>query len=80
MNVKPISTYEMTRIEDMDADNPQLVVFKQEGTFRANYENYEIAHFRLLEIQIIYHTEKVWWRHQSFLEATPTYGRCYAHS
>ena len=48
MNVKPISTYEMTRIEDMDPDNPQLVVFKQEGTFRANYENYEIAHFRLL--------------------------------
>ena len=24
MNVKPISTYEMTRIEDMDPDNPQL--------------------------------------------------------
>ena len=48
LNVKPVSTYEMTRIEDMDPDNPQLVMFKQEGQYRANYENYEIAHFRLL--------------------------------
>jgi hypothetical protein len=48
MNVKPVSTYEMTRIEDMDPDNPQLVMFKQEGQHRAEYENYEIAHFRLL--------------------------------
>jgi len=48
MNVKPISSYEMTRIEDMDPDNPQLVLFKQEGTVKAQYENYEIAHFRLV--------------------------------
>ena len=49
MNVKPISTYEMTRIEDSDLSrNPQLVIFKQEGSARADYENYEIAHFRLL--------------------------------
>jgi hypothetical protein len=48
MNVKPISTYEMTRIEDSDPENPQLVIFKQEGSTRADYENYEIAHFRLL--------------------------------
>ena len=48
LNVKPISTYEMTRIEDMDPDNPQLVMFKQEGTTKAQYDNYEIAHFRLL--------------------------------
>ena len=47
INVKPVSTYEMIRIEDMD-DNPQLVMFKQEGQYRADYENYEIAHFRLL--------------------------------
>mgnify|MGYP006154604613 FL=1 len=48
LNVKPISTYEMTRIEDMDPDNPQLVMFKQEGQYRVDYENYEVAHFRLL--------------------------------
>ena len=48
LNVKPVSTYEMTRIEDMDPDNPQLVMFKQEGQYRVDYENYEVAHFRLL--------------------------------
>jgi len=47
-NVKPISTYEMTRVEDMDPDNPAYVVFKQEGIYTASYENYEIAHFRML--------------------------------
>ena len=47
-NVKPISTYEMTRIEDMDPTNPAYVIFKQEGSVKAQYENYEIAHFRLL--------------------------------
>ena len=47
-NVKPISTYEMTRIEDMDPENPAYVVFKQEGSYQASYENYEIAHFRML--------------------------------
>ena len=48
LNVKPISTYEMTRIEDTDPENPSYVVFKQEGTYKADYENYEIAHFRML--------------------------------
>jgi hypothetical protein len=48
LNVKPISTYEMTRIEDTDPENPAYVVFKQEGTYKADYENYEIAHFRML--------------------------------
>ena len=47
-NVKPVSTYEMTRIEDMDPENPAYVMFKQEGSIRAQYENYEIAHFRML--------------------------------
>jgi hypothetical protein len=47
-NVKPISTYEMTRVEDMDPENPAYVVFKQEGIYSADYENYEIAHFRML--------------------------------
>ena len=48
LNVKPVSTYEMTRIEDMDPENPNYVIFKQEGTEKAQYENYEIAHFRML--------------------------------
>ena len=48
LNVKPISTYEMTRLEDMDPENPSYVCFKQEGSAKASYENYEIAHFRLL--------------------------------
>jgi hypothetical protein len=48
LNVKPISTYEMTRIEDMDPDNPNYVIFKQEGETKDQYENYEIAHFRML--------------------------------
>jgi hypothetical protein len=47
-NVKPISTYEMTRVEDTDPENPAYVVFKQEGSYQASYENYEIAHFRML--------------------------------
>jgi hypothetical protein len=48
LNVKPVSTYEMTRIEDMDPDNPNYVIFKQEGETKDQYENYEIAHFRML--------------------------------
>jgi len=48
LNVKPISTYEMTRIEDMDPANPNYVIFKQEGEVKDQYENYEIAHFRML--------------------------------
>jgi hypothetical protein len=38
----------MTRIEDTDPDNPHIVMFKQEGSVKAQYDNYEIAHFRLL--------------------------------
>jgi len=48
LNVQPISTYEMTRIEDLDPSNPNFVMFKQEGSSNATYENYEIAHFRML--------------------------------
>jgi len=48
LNVKPVSTYEMTRIEDIDPDNPNYVIFKQEGETKEQYENYEIAHFRML--------------------------------
>lgn len=48
LNVQPISTYEMSRLEDLDPENPNYVIFKQEGSSNESYENYEIAHFRML--------------------------------
>ncbi len=48
LNVRPISTYEMSRIEDLDPERPNYVMFKQEGSNNESYENYEIAHFRML--------------------------------
>ena len=48
LNVRPISTYEMSRIEDLDPERPNYVMFKQEGSSNESYENYEIAHFRML--------------------------------
>jgi hypothetical protein len=57
--VDPIAAYEMIRIEDSDPENPQKVKFKRDYSTlsgRAHiaalkgeeYENWEIAHFRLL--------------------------------
>ena len=52
VNVSPISSYDVTRMEDHDPANPQLIQFEMEGDSRAGKkevkENYEIAHFRLL--------------------------------
>ncbi len=55
VNVKPISTYEINRLEDHDPSNPKLVQFEiqdtsQRGTKKDSQikENYEIAHFRML--------------------------------
>ena len=55
VNVKPISTYEINRLEDHDPYNPKLVQFEiQETTQRGVKkdsmikENYEVAHFRML--------------------------------
>jgi hypothetical protein len=57
VNVKPLSVYEVTRLEDHDIENPKLIQFKLEeftsGVSRGSspdefYENYEIAHFRNL--------------------------------
>ena len=52
VNVSPISSYDVTRLEDHDPANPQLIQFEMEGDSRAGKkevkENYEIAHFRLL--------------------------------
>jgi len=56
VNVKPLSVYEVSRLEGHDPANPKLVQFQLEEyneTVRSSkagemYENYEIAHFRNL--------------------------------
>jgi len=48
MNVVPLSAYEIVREEGMDPANPYHVQFKQLGGGNITYENFEIAHFRLL--------------------------------
>ena len=58
INVMPMSTYEMSRVEGFDPENPQRVKFVYAPYQNPNssysgqsakkeYENYEIAHFRL---------------------------------
>ena len=57
VGIKPLSGYEVIRMEDHDPDNPKLIQFKLEDTqakqsIRSNnpeeelLENYEVAHFR----------------------------------
>ena len=49
VNVVPLSSYEMTREEGEDPTDPYLVKFKQDGGGgQFEYQNFEIAHFRLL--------------------------------
>jgi len=48
INVVPLSAYEIIREEGMDPNNPYAVQFKQLGGENIVYENFEIAHFRLL--------------------------------
>ena len=57
VNVMPLSTYEMSRVEGFDQANPQRVKFVYAPyqnpynavgqTAKKEYENYEMAHFRL---------------------------------
>ena len=56
-NVIPLSAYDVSRIEGEDPENPYLVQFEVEGSDtrhtisslgKKEFENYEIAHFRLL--------------------------------
>ena len=49
VNVKPISTYEVTRLEEHEPSQPQLVQFEllHKGA-KDIRENYEVAHFRLV--------------------------------
>ena len=49
VNVKPLSTYGVFRLEDHDPENPKLVQFEiEEGGNKEVKENYEVAHFRLV--------------------------------
>jgi len=49
VNVVPLSSYEMTREEGEDQNDPYKVTFKQDGGMaQMDYQNFEIAHFRLL--------------------------------
>ena len=57
VNVKPLSPYEMVRLEDHDPENPTKVEFEIQGmsskfSSRAGekilLQNYEVAHFRLM--------------------------------
>jgi len=48
VNVTPMSAYEIIREEGMNINNPYHVQFKQLGGGNIIYENFEIAHFRLL--------------------------------
>ena len=48
VNVNPVSAYDVTRLEDHDPENPQLIQFEIETERKEIVENYEIAHFRLL--------------------------------
>jgi len=58
VNVKPLSPYEMVRLEDHDPENPTKVEFELQGMGSSNYtsragekvvlQNYEVAHFRLM--------------------------------
>ena len=55
-NVSPMSTYEMVREENTDEERPEYVKFTHDismgggnsSSEKTEYENYEIAHFRLL--------------------------------
>jgi hypothetical protein len=59
-NVEPLSVYDVTRLENQDPENPEYVKFKLEqgstgGDVKHSissrieeFENYEVAHFRLL--------------------------------
>ena len=53
VNIRPLSAYEVTRMEDHDPSEPKLVQFEIEDPMQHNtqpqlLENYEVAHFRLM--------------------------------
>jgi hypothetical protein len=50
INVMPLSTYDTVRIEGEKPENPNYVRFETLGAngYKQQFENYEMAHFRLL--------------------------------
>lgn len=49
VNVKPLSSYGVFRLENHEPSNPKLVQFEiEEGGNKEVKENYEVAHFRLV--------------------------------
>jgi len=48
VNVKPLSPYEVFRMENHDPEKSKLVQFEVDGDKKNLKENYEIAHFRLI--------------------------------
>ena len=50
INVQPLPVYETERLENTDPNNPNYVKFKvnHDPNGKGDYENFEIAHFRLL--------------------------------
>jgi len=50
VNVSPLSVYNTERLENTDPNNPNYVKFHVEDDTlgKVDYENYEVAHFRLL--------------------------------
>jgi hypothetical protein len=50
INVQPLPVYETERLENTDENNPNYVKFKvnHDPNGKGDYENFEIAHFRLL--------------------------------
>ena len=50
VNVQPLPVYETERLENTDENNPNYVKFKvnHDPNGKGDYENFEIAHFRLL--------------------------------
>ena len=53
INVQPLPVYETERLENTDPNNPNYVKFKvnHDPIGKGEYENYEIVHFRLFQIQ-----------------------------
>lgn len=48
VNASPLSVHEIERVEDSDPENPYYVKFENLLEKNVTYENYEMAHFRLL--------------------------------
>jgi len=48
VNIRPLSSYDVLRLENHDPEKPNLVEFEVEGDSKNLKQNYEIAHFRML--------------------------------